>query len=205
VTEEHRRRRGDLAPNPRMWAALEDGKGLTRILHDFYDRVFVDERLAPFFAGVTKQWVIEKQYAFLCEVFTGEKVYFGDRPRNAHHWMVISDELFDYREALMEGALRRYGLTADLIAEWRRVEEAFRPQIVKSAPIPKKRFGVELPLEGYGTLRLDVGTLCDGCQGELQPGQQVHYHLRTGRAFCDRCSAELLAAEAAKTRLGGTA
>ena len=50
---------------------------------------------------VTLTRSIEKQYSFLKACITGEKCYFGNRPRNAHHWMIIDDALFDYRQALM--------------------------------------------------------------------------------------------------------
>lgn len=186
-----RRRKGDLAPNPRLWAALREGEGLLEVLTDFYSRVYRDERLLPFFRGVTMESVIWKQYSFLRDLFTGSRLYFGDRPRNAHHWMVISDELFDYREALMEDCLRRYGLAEDLIREWRTAEEVFRKQIVKERPIPRRVRGVDLPLEGYASAVLTSGGLCDDCQSEIRVGARATYHVRTGRTYCETCSPEL--------------
>lgn len=182
-----RRRLGDLEPDPEIWEALRRGDGLTDILTDFYTRVYADARLAPFFEGATKSRAIEKQYQFLRQIFTGESVYFGDRPRNAHHWMVISDELFDYREALMESCLRRYELAPHLIVRWRGVEEVFRKQIVKTAPRGKRMGGVELPFEGYEPIDLAVGAICDGCAGVMEPGATARYHVRTGRAYCPAC------------------
>lgn len=183
-----RRRRGDLSPNPEMWLALRQGEGLTEVLTDFYERVFADPRLAPFFASTTRTRAIEKQYAFLREILTGEEGYFGDRPYNAHHWMVISDELFDYREDLMESCLRRHGLEERFILQFRAIDEVFRKQIVKSEPKPKKLRGEDLPLEGYGTIVVEIGTLCDDCQEAINAGDSVRYHLRTGQTFCPRCS-----------------
>jgi truncated hemoglobin YjbI len=182
-----RRRKSDLAPDPEMWAALDQGALLSRILDDFYTRAFADPRLAPFFEGRTKDWIAQKQFSFLQQLFTGIDCYFGDRPRNAHHWMVISDELFDYREELMEGCLRRAGLPAHLVARWRAVEERFRKQIVKDAPIPRKIRGVALPLEGYESIELTIGTLCDGCAQAVESGQVVRYHVRTGKTYCATC------------------
>lgn len=182
-----RRRLGDLKPDPEMWAALDDGALLTRILDDFYTTVFADPRLAHFFEGRTKDWVAQKQYSFLCQIFSGAPVYFGDRPRNAHHWMVIDDALFDHREAIMEACLRRHGLPEHLVQRWMSVEEIFRKQIVKAAPVPRKVNGAALPLEGYDRIVLDSGTLCDGCGAEVGTGATLTFHVRTGKGYCTTC------------------
>jgi len=170
-----------------MWAALDEGRGLRAVLEDFYSRVFEDERLLPFFVDTNKDWVIDKQFSFLRSIFTGEEGYFGMRPRNAHHWMVISEELFHYRESLLESCLRRYGLSEELIRRFRTVDEVFRKQIVKDRPLPLVMNGIEKPADGYDTSILGVGTVCDQCGGEVSVGERVTYHLRTGRILCGRC------------------
>ena len=184
----NRRRASDLAPDPEMWAALDGGRLLRAVLDDFYTRVYADPRLAPFFAGVLKEHVAAKQFAFMRQIFTGEKLYFGDRPRNAHHWMVISDELFDHREDLLMDCLRRHGIEERLVQRWRAIDERFRKQIVKDKPFGKMVRGQALPLEGYSTVELSVGSLCDGCQGEMSPGNTVTYHVRTGVTYCPECN-----------------
>jgi len=177
----------DIPPDPEMWAALEEGAMLSRILNDFYTRVYEDPRLSPFFDGVTKQRAVEKQYSFLKQLFTGERVYFGDRPRNAHHWMVISNELFDYREAVMVDCLRRHGLPEHLVARWRAVEDFFRSDIVKDKPWKKRLGDIELPVEGYEETVLEVGSLCDSCGDAIDAGITVRYHLRLGHVYCPTC------------------
>jgi len=170
-----------------MWSALRGGELLHEILADFYTRVYADPRLSPYFARVTKQRLIEKQFLFLRQHFTGEKVYFGDRPRNAHHWMVISNELFDHREALMRDCLRRRGLADHLIERFLAFEESFRADIVKSEPWKKIVAGVELPVDGFGEIELASGSLCDGCGAEVAAGVSVRYHLRLGTLYCPAC------------------
>lgn len=177
----------DPVPDPEMWAALREGELLSEVLNDFYTRVYADPRLSPFFHGITKQRVIEKQYLFLRQIFSGERVYFGDRPRNAHHWMVISDELFDYREDLMAAALRDHGVPEHLIQRFRQVDEVYRTEMVKSSPWPRVIDGVEMPLDGFGEAVLDVGSICDGCQSEIPAGMSVRYHLRLGSVYCPDC------------------
>jgi truncated hemoglobin YjbI len=192
-----RTRRGPLAANPGLWVALERGKKLRVILEDFYAEVYRDERLVPFFHATTIEWAIDHQYAFLGEIFSGEPMFFGDRPRNAHHWMVITDELFDYREALMERCLRRHGLAEEHIVAWRAVEEVFRSHIVKSAPFARMRNGVAMPLDGYDRIALDAGGVCDRCEHEIARGGDAWYHVRTGKAFCGTCASDAGIAEVA--------
>lgn len=184
-----RRRRGPLAPDSEMWQAFKRGPGLREVLEEFYTRVFDDDRLAPFFEHTNKNWAIDKQYSFLQAIFTGERSYFGMRPRNAHHWMVISDELFDYRETLMEASLRRYGLPEDLITRFRALDEAYRKQIVKEKPFPLRLNGLDVPAEGYETLELSIGAVCDGCRAVIDEGEMISYHVRTGQSYCPSCRA----------------
>jgi ferredoxin-NADP reductase/ferredoxin/truncated hemoglobin YjbI len=178
-----------LPPDPELWQALESGPGLTRILTDFYERVYEDPRLAPFFHNVTKDRAIQKQYEFLREVFARDLTFFGLRPFNAHHWMVISDELFDYRERLIESCMRRHGLAEHLIRRWLALHEAFRRELVKSETRGLIVDGIERRSEGYSAETLTVGSVCDGCQAEMPSGSHGRMHRRTGKLFCEQCAA----------------
>jgi len=174
-------------PDLEIWQALGNGKKLNKILDDFYTIVYEDERLSPFFSGITKQRSIEKVYLFLRQIFTGEKVYIGDRPRNAHHWMVISDDLFDYREDIMAECLRNNGISEDIIGRWQSIEESYRPDIVKEKAWNKIVNGIELPVEGYEEMTLDCGAMCDSCQQPIDSGSKVRYHVRLGEVYCSAC------------------
>ncbi|MGM0554743.1 MAG: FAD-binding oxidoreductase [Myxococcota bacterium] len=180
----------EVETDPEMWEALDHGKGLREILEDFYDRAYQDPRLSPYFHNVTKQRAISKQYEFLASVFTGEHTFFGMRPFNAHHWMVISDDLFDYREAMMEDCVMRYGLPDHLLRRWRAFHELFRREIVKAKARGIVEDGVERHKEGFSVELIDCGTVCDGCVGEISPGDRVRMHNRTGQVFCMDCGAD---------------
>jgi len=177
-----------IEPDPEMWKALDDGALLNRILKDFYTHVFQDPILLPYFRGVTQERVVGQVFSFMRDVFTGEKSYFGMRPRTAHHWMVISDEIFDHRERLMEASLRRHHLPEHLIQRWRKFEESFRSDIVKPTPWKLVINGVEMPLDGFGEMDLLAGTMCDGCGRSVDVGERVKYHLRLGSTYCAECS-----------------
>jgi len=177
-------------PDPELWAALQEGKLLSVVLTDFYTIVYADEKLSSFFSGVTKQRLIEKQYLFVRQILTGEKVYFGDRPRNSHHWMVISDELFDYRETIMLNCLRRHGVPEPMVQRFMQMEGFYRRDIVKAAPFARTVGGIEKPFEGFDEIIMDVGTLCDSCEREVAAGEKVIYHVRLGKIYCSDCSAQ---------------
>lgn len=170
-----------------LWNALRQGEMLREVLLDFYGRAFQDSRLASFFHGTTQRRAIEKQYLFMRQLMTGEKIYFGDRPKNAHHWMVISDELFDYRGNIMMECLRAQGLPEHMVQRFHRLEEFYRGDIVKSEPFARRMGGVEIPFEGLDKIVLDVGTLCDVCGCEISSGEMVRYHVRLGKIYCDTC------------------
>jgi NAD(P)H-flavin reductase/truncated hemoglobin YjbI len=175
-------------PDPEMWQALGEGPLLATILTDFYTRVFEDAVLAPYFRGVTKERLIGQVFSFMRDAFAGERMYFGMRPRTAHHWMVISDEIFDHREQLMQACLREHGLSERLVQRWRKFEEAFRGDIVKATPWKLVIDGIEMPLDGFGEQQLSVGTLCDGCQRAIEAGERARYHLRLGLTYCTQCT-----------------
>ena len=176
--------------DPEMWEALDEGAGLREILENFYDRAYEDPRLGPYFHNVTKARAISKQYEFLSSVFKGDHTFFGMRPFNAHHWMVISDDLFDYREAMMEDCVMDYGLPDHLLRRWRAFHELFRREIVKAKARGIVEDGVERHKEGFSVERIACGTVCDGCVGEISPGDRVRMHKRTGQVFCMDCGAD---------------
>ena len=179
----------NMEAQPELWAALGDGAVLSELLEKFYVRVYADARLAPFFHNVTQKRAAEKQYEFLRDLFVGSRTYFGEKPFNAHHWMVISDELFDYRERLFFDVVAEYDLPQHLVNRWAAIQELFRREIVKYSPRGIYRDGVEHVLEGYVTEEITVATVCDGCFAEIHVGDQARMHTRTGELFCKDCDA----------------
>lgn len=171
-----------------LWSELGEGAKVREALEDFYNRVYVDPRLAPFFRGVTKERLIGKQYAFLHDEMHGSRsAYFGDNMRNTHHWMVIPDDLFDHRQRLMVTVLQDHGLSEHQIARWMRFEERHRPDIVKDAPW-ERMFGDQvMPADGYERETLSCGAICDHCGREIHPGESVLYHVRLGSISCSHC------------------
>lgn len=175
-------------PDLALWEELDNGQKLIPLLREFYHRVFRDPLLAPYFAAVTESRLVEKQFNFLHQAITGEKIYWGERPRNAHHWMVISDEIFDHRAAILEQVLIEQQFSETAIAKLVAIEERYRQDIVKAKPWDKVLFGKAIPVDGYESLVLDEASLCDNCNREVRSSERVIYHVRTGKIFCKHCN-----------------
>ena len=174
--------------DPALWAELGHGQRVREVLDAFYAKVFADAQLAPYFHNTTPDHVAGKQYAFLYEAMTGEDVYFGDNPLNAHHWMVISDALFDHRQRLMIETLEEHGLSDDQIRRWTAFEEPYRPAIVKEQATARHSQGqIERRPEGFAEEVLAVGSMCDHCGAEIAAGTSVLYHQRLGTISCAAC------------------
>ena len=175
------------APDLALWHLLDHGRLVRRVLEVFYQKVYADPLLQPFFERVSMERVIGKQYAFLMQCMTGDNVYIGERPKNAHHWMVIPDTLFEHRQRLMAQAQREQGLTPEQMAGWARYEEPFRADIVKHAPWPKRMGDQAIETERYDTVTLDEATVCDHCGAEIAANSTVRFHVRLGQVGCQRC------------------
>lgn len=177
----------DPAPNLTLWDALEQGALLHRALDDFYHQVYADPQLSPFFEGIPRQRLVEKQYSFLWQAITGEQHYMGNRPYHAHHWMVISPALFQHRENMMLNCLRVQGLAEEWVQQLQQLEARYKAEIIKDHPVPRTVGDVEVPLDGFDSLVMDVDYFCDTCNGEVLQGETVHYHRRIGKMVCQRC------------------
>lgn len=176
-----------MPPEPRLWDELGGDRVVRAVLTSFYEKVYADPELRPFFERVTMDRIIGKQFAFLKENIQGAPVFLGEQPRNTHNWMVISDALFDHRQNLMLQAMRAHGLTDGLIARWARYEEQFRPEIVKYKPWLKRFGDLLVDTEQYEACLLEEATVCDYCEGEIPAGTRVRYHKRIGKIGCDAC------------------
>ena len=175
-------------PDPELWSLLDDGATARSVLEAFYVKVYADPVLSSFFQGVTMNRAIGKQFSFMKQCITGEKIYMGDRPRNAHHWMIITHEVFDHRQSLMLQTLREHGVSEDAIARWTAIEEYFRPDMVKSYYWPRQVGDQLVNNDGFSSEVLGESTLCDHCQQEVLAGETVLMHRRLGTISCKRCT-----------------
>jgi hemoglobin len=123
-------------------------KVLQKVAKIFYDKVYDHEWLGQYFTHMEQSHIESQQVDFMSGRLNGPKAYSGRFPGPAHEHMVISVELFDVRESLLEEAMTECNIPEDLKEIWHNIDRAFRDRIVKSADNPvKKRFFTDTILD----------------------------------------------------------
>jgi len=100
----------------------------------FYDKVYEDQWMKKVFR-VIKQEIIETQQTdFMVAAFGGPKKYCGRSPRDAHVHIFVDEEMWSHRERVLEMSLREARLPEEFIQKWLRIDNAFKPVIVRNSP-----------------------------------------------------------------------
>ncbi|MEZ6014085.1 MAG: group 1 truncated hemoglobin [Planctomycetota bacterium] len=112
----------DSLPNPRIVFAVNE---------HFYELVYAHPWLSKFFAAVEQDFITSQQTDFIIGAIGGPKRFNGRGPAEAHPHMMITDELYDLRRALLEASFDAVRAPEQLRVAWLRIDEAFRGAIVK--------------------------------------------------------------------------
>lgn len=114
---------------------------LEKVHKIFYDKVYGDPWLGKFFAAIDQKHIESQQTDFMSMLFGGPKSYSGRMPIDAHEHIMISEELFASRTALLRQSLVEAGLGPVETDDWLRIDTAFKNVLIKrSAAACKKRF-----------------------------------------------------------------
>ena len=106
---------------------------VSRFVLSFYDRVLECTELAPFFADVDMQRLVEHQAKFISSVMGGPASYSGAALRESHHHLQIDDHAFDLMIGLFRSALEESDI-ADVDVEVIMADlNSHRVHIVRSA------------------------------------------------------------------------
>lgn len=106
---------------------------ILRVHKRFYDELFDHPWLGAFFYGKSKETLIKKQSQFMIAAFNGPNNYRGDTPAFIHMHMFITDKMSDVRSELLKSTIMNEGLSESIADRWLKVDNAFRPGIVKKS------------------------------------------------------------------------
>lgn len=105
---------------------------LRQVHRIFYDKVFAHPWLGLYFANNRQEALESQQTDFMAQIMGGPARYSGRRPASAHEHLLVSDELFDLRSALLGESIAQAGVPAELAHEWLTLDDAFRRRITKA-------------------------------------------------------------------------
>jgi truncated hemoglobin YjbI len=100
----------------------------------FYDLVYEHEWLKLVFGHVDKELINNQQIAFMLQAFGGPKLYTGRNPGDAHPHIYITEEMWEVRESLLAEAHQQVGAPPEFFEKWKKIDLAFKKQIVMSSP-----------------------------------------------------------------------
>lgn len=102
-------------------------------VENFYIKVLIDPRTAPFFESVDMPRQIAKQKAFLTMVFGGPNNYSGRDMRKAHAHLValgLNDSHVDAVIELLGQTLSELGVKKELIAQVAAIANSVRDDVL---------------------------------------------------------------------------
>ncbi|WP_144796396.1 group I truncated hemoglobin [Halorubrum depositum] len=93
-----------------IYADIGGREAVEAVVSDFYDRVFDDPLLEPYFEGVDREALYAHQVQFVSAVAGGPVSYEGADMRTAHEGMGITAEAFGRVATYLGEALRENGV-----------------------------------------------------------------------------------------------
>ena len=107
----------------------------------FYDLIYRDPWLKVVFQGRRQAHIEAQQTDFMLGAFGGPKTYSGRMPSDAHPHIFVDESMWQLRETFLRQAFAETRLPEELQEKWLRIDEAFKPSIVKrSVADCKKRY-----------------------------------------------------------------
>ena len=114
---------------------------IERVHKIFYDKIYADQWLGEFFAGIDQKHIENQQTDFIVMLFGGPKAYSGRMPIDAHEHIMIGEEIFAARTELLRQSLSEAGIGAAETQDWLRIDSAFKKVLIKNSSAEcKKRF-----------------------------------------------------------------
>lgn len=116
-----------------LYNQLEDKEIVFKVNERFYEKIYEHPWMSQFFTDISQEFITQQQTDFIIGAIGGPKNFSGRLPSNAHPHMLITNELFDLREAMLLEALEECNAPQELRDAWIRIDESFRKVIVKES------------------------------------------------------------------------
>lgn len=117
---------------------------LDRVHRIFYEKLYAHPWIGKYFEGINKEHISSQQSDFMGMLFGGPRVFSGRMPIDAHMHMMITEEIFQVRHALLRDALVEAQIPQREFSEWLAIDAAFKKVLVKKGLEDcRKRFNTD--------------------------------------------------------------
>ncbi|GAA0727478.1 hypothetical protein JCM31271_29400 [Halorubrum trueperi] len=119
-----------VAKTQTIYARIGGNEAVESVVADFYDRVFSDSLLQPYFEDIDRDALYAHQVQFISAVAGGPVSYDGADMQAAHEGMGITGEAFGRVATYLAEALRENGVTEDDVDAILDEVGALKPDVV---------------------------------------------------------------------------
>lgn len=98
-----------------IYDAIGGGSAIHAAVDRFYEKVWSDPELVPYFEGVDRTRLKRHQRAFMSAAFGGPRADAGHKISTAHHGLGITNDVFDRVVDKLVDTLKELGIRSDLI------------------------------------------------------------------------------------------
>lgn len=116
-----------------MFEEMGGRAAIEKVTNAFYDKVYADAWLSPFFDGIPRTHIQAQQNDFMQQALGGPTFYSGKTPPSAHQHMFITEEIFEARRAHLISAFKECHTSEKMVETWLAMEDVFRGRLVKDS------------------------------------------------------------------------
>lgn len=108
-------------------------EGIKAILHDFYDRMFADEDLAPYFEGIDREQLRNRHIRYFTNHMLGRHTHeYRDKIlRQSHRGLALTFEHYERAIRHINAAMRKYKVPLEARVYVETYFRAFKPHIIE--------------------------------------------------------------------------
>ena len=113
---------------------------ISKVTEEFYELVYQDPWFKNIFAKVEQKVITSQQIDFMIQALGGPKNFCGRSPNDAHPHIWVDENIWNYREELLNQAFQNVKAPAAIQEKWLKIDEAFKSNILNKAG-PEECYG----------------------------------------------------------------
>lgn len=120
-------------PESELYFLLGADEGISAILNDYYDRMFADEDLEPYFEGIDQEKLRQKQITYFVNHLLGRHThtYKENILRSSHRGMNIPSEHYEHAIRHINAAMRNQKVSLEARVKVETLFRTFKPHIAE--------------------------------------------------------------------------